>query len=132
MADSVVCNPGPSRAAVLASRRRPSHARTSAVGVSAGSDARYDRGRDLPGLLALWPWEIDDPSAEGRRRLLALLRRALRLERQRGIAGHWTYDLARHARLLAAYRSELVRSRTQPGPAGGPVRRRPSGPEPGA
>ncbi|CAN1725104.1 protein of unknown function [Hyphomicrobium sp. 1Nfss2.1] len=34
------------------------------------------------------------------------MRRALRLERQRGIAGHWAYDLARHAALLNAYRAE--------------------------
>jgi hypothetical protein len=32
----------------------------------------------------------------------------LRVERQRGIAGHWTYDLARHARLLRAYRAETT------------------------
>jgi hypothetical protein len=41
-------------------------------------------------------------------RLLARMRRALRVERQRGIAGHWTYDLARHARLLRAYRAETT------------------------
>jgi hypothetical protein len=34
------------------------------------------------------------------------LRRALRAERQRGIGGHWSYDLARHAQLLHAYRAE--------------------------
>lgn len=36
------------------------------------------------------------------------MRRALRLERQRGRAGHWAYDLARHAQLLRAYRSEVA------------------------
>jgi hypothetical protein len=41
-------------------------------------------------------------------RLPARMRRALRVERQRGIAGHWTYDLARHARLLRAYRAETT------------------------
>ncbi len=68
--------------------------------------ASYDRMKDLSGLLALWPWEIEDMTCEGHRRLVALLRRALRLERQRGIAGHWTYDVARHARLLRAYKCE--------------------------
>jgi hypothetical protein len=69
---------------------------------------QYDRGRDLPPLLALWPWELEDAGIDGQQRLVARIRRALRLERQRAIAGHWTYDLARHARLLAAYRSEVA------------------------
>lgn len=75
--------------------------------------ASYDRRKDLPGLLALWPWEIEDTTCEGHRRLVALLRRALRLERQRGMSGHWTYDVARHARLLRAYKceAESLRSR---------------------
>lgn len=67
---------------------------------------RYDRLRDLPRVLPLWPDEIADTSAAGRLRLLAMLRRALRAERQRGIAGHWSYDLARHRNLLEAYRAE--------------------------
>jgi hypothetical protein len=67
----------------------------------------YVRARDLPKLIGLWPWEIEDQTLVGHERLLALLRRALRLERQRGLAGHWTYDLARHASLLKAYRCEL-------------------------
>jgi hypothetical protein len=41
-------------------------------------------------------------------RLLAKLRRALRAERQRGLGGHWAYDLARHAQLLRAYRAETA------------------------
>lgn len=47
-------------------------------------------------------------SQAGRLRLLARLRTALRRERQRGRAGHWCYDLARHAQLLAAYRTEVA------------------------
>lgn len=66
----------------------------------------YNRMRDLPGLLALWPWEMEDVTLEGHRRLITLLRKALRLERQRGIAGQWTYDVARHAQLLKAYKCE--------------------------
>lgn len=120
--------PGPSRTAQSLPRRRSPGRGTRA----AQSYARYDRSRDLPGLIALWPWEIDDASPEGRQRLLALLRRALRLERQRGIAGHWTYDLARHSRLLAAYRSELAGSKAIPGSADGQVRRQDFGPDPGA
>lgn len=66
----------------------------------------YDRRRDLPRLLPLWPHEIAPDDLAEHARLLARMRRALRIERQRGIAGHWTYDLARHAALLRAYRAE--------------------------
>ncbi len=68
--------------------------------------ARYDRCVELSRVLALWPHELDDQSAEGRRRVVARLARALRAERRRGIAGHWTYDLARHMELLRLYRLE--------------------------
>jgi hypothetical protein len=40
--------------------------------------------------------------------MLTKLRGALRAERRRGIAGHWTYDLARHVELLHLYRQELA------------------------
>jgi hypothetical protein len=68
----------------------------------------YDRRTDLPRVLPLWPHELDDETPEGRRRILARLRRALRAERRRGVAGHWTYDLARHVELLRVYRLELA------------------------
>ena len=68
---------------------------------------RYDRTRDLAGLLPLWPAELADDTPAGRNRLVQKLRRALREERRRGVAGHWTYNLARHAALLRAYRAEL-------------------------
>jgi hypothetical protein len=67
----------------------------------------YDRRRELPRILPLWPHELDDDTREGRRLILAKLRRALRAERRRGISGHWTYDLARHVELLRVYRAEL-------------------------
>jgi hypothetical protein len=60
-------------------------------------------------LLPLWPHEVADRSPAGRRRVLSLLRRALRAERKRGLAGHWSYDLSRHAQLLALYRAECAR-----------------------
>ena len=75
----------------------------------AGGEAEpegYARARDLPRLLPMWPGELDDVTPAGRLRLMSRLRRALRAERQRGIAGHWSYDLARHRLLLAAYRAE--------------------------
>ena len=67
----------------------------------------YDRRRDLPRLLPLWPHEIEAASLGEHARLLARMRRALRIERQRGRGGHWAYDLARHAQLLRAYRAEV-------------------------
>ena len=72
----------------------------------------YDRRTELPRVLPLWPHEVEDESLEGRRRILAMLRRALRAERRRGIAGHWTYDLARHVELLRVYRLELLSSQS--------------------
>lgn len=79
------------------------------AGLAAG---RPDHGAlvrrgEFAALLALWPEELADSSRRGAERVLALLRRALRAERQRGLAGHWTYDLNRHERLRRAYRDEL-------------------------
>ena len=68
----------------------------------------YERTRDLAGLLPLWPAEIADDTLEGRQRIVQRLRRALREERRRGVAGHWTYNLARHAALLQAYKHEAA------------------------
>ncbi len=69
----------------------------------------YQRMRDLPRLLPLWPWEIADDSIKGTRRIVAALRKALRAERRRGMAGHWSYDLARHMALIAALKAEKQR-----------------------
>jgi hypothetical protein len=68
--------------------------------------ATYDRRTELARILPLWPAELADDSPRGRQLILAKLRRALRAERRRGIAGHWTYDLARHVELLRVYRLE--------------------------
>lgn len=66
------------------------------------------RLHDLGQLLPLWPHECTDTSIEGRQMRVALLRRALRAERCRGLAGHWTYDLARHYALLRCYKNEVA------------------------
>ena len=75
---------------------------------------RYRRSRDLPLLLPMWPADLDDISQSGRTRIVAMLRRALRAERARGLAGHWTYDLARHAQLRAALDEELAQAAGRP------------------
>jgi hypothetical protein len=65
-----------------------------------------DRARELARLAGLWPAEIGDVSPAGRARLVAKLEEVLRAERRRGRAGHWTYDLARHAALVRTLRRE--------------------------
>jgi hypothetical protein len=67
---------------------------------------RYNRAADLAGLLPLWPEELADASIAGRTKLVQMLLRALRAERQRGVGGHWAYDLSRHASLVSALRAE--------------------------
>jgi hypothetical protein len=93
--------------------RRP---RVRAIGPPAAHP--INRRAALSRVLALWPQEIDDLSVEGRCNILSRLKRALRAERRRGIAGHWAYDLARHVELLHVYRQELASLRemgaTQP------------------
>ena len=84
------------------------HSHSATVPASEPDRQRYLRSRDLPKLIGLWPREIEDISFAGRARLIAKLKRALRDERRRGLAGHWTYDLARHSQLLAAYKIELA------------------------
>jgi hypothetical protein len=70
-------------------------------------DAR-ERSARIMKLVPLWPHEAADMSYAGRLRLLSKLRRALRKERQKGLAGHWAYDLARHQTLLRTYRAEAA------------------------
>ena len=78
-----------------------------------GDAARRAHTTDTLGrLVPLWPSEIEDRSPAGRQHLLAALRKALRSERQRGLTGHWTYDLARHWNLLEAYRAEALAAMT--------------------
>ena len=78
------------------------------AGMTDAGARRYVRERDLAKLIALWPREIEDNSAKGALQILAKLRRALRAERTRGLAGHWSYDLNRHLGLLSAFKGELA------------------------
>ena len=79
--------------------------RSMANAIDAGSED-YDRGRHLARLIPVGPDEIADQSPPARRAILAKLSRALRAERNRGRAGHWTYDLNRHIGLCQAYAAE--------------------------
>ena len=95
-----------------ARRAQQSATATRAYATMAEAGARcYQRARDLPKLIALWPIELEDQSLEGELRILGKLRRALRAERARALAGHWSYDLNRHLGLLSAYKGELAAHR---------------------
>lgn len=81
--------------------------------LSLGSSiSETQRLAELQRLLPLWPAELADTSRNGRLRLVAKLEHALKAERRRGRAGHWTYDLARHAALLRAWRRERAALKT--------------------
>ncbi len=71
--------------------------------------SEYCRLKRLPGLLKLWPGELDDYSYPGTLKTVALLRKALRVERSRALSGHWAYDLSRHMGLADALRHERER-----------------------
>ena len=75
---------------------------------------RLDRRAALGRLLPLWPHELADESLQGRLRVVGRLRKALRAERRRGLAGHWTYDLNRHIALSQAYAGERRRLQLAP------------------
>ena len=58
--------------------------------------------------MAAAPSELADRSFYGRAALIAKLVHFLEAERQRGLARHWTYELARHRALLAVYHHETA------------------------
>ena len=93
------------RASASAAKRRAWRDRRDA---SVLHPTSYDRRAELARVLPLWPHELDDDTPEGRWRIVSKLRRALRAERRRGIAGDWTYDLQRHIELLRLYRIEVT------------------------
>ena len=64
-----------------------------------GSQRRPLDRRALARHLNLWENELDALIDNHRHRLITRIARLLSKERQRGIDGHWAYDLARH-RLL--------------------------------
>lgn len=70
------------------------------------ADARIRR---LCRLVPLWPSEIASSEPAQAERVVAALERALRAERRRGRAGHWSYDMNRHTALSRALRDERAR-----------------------
>ncbi len=82
------------------------HANRSIASTVAEGAELYDRQRHLTRVLPVGPDEIADESPAAHRRIVSRLARALRAERSRGRAGHWTYDLNRHVALMQAYTAE--------------------------
>lgn len=66
----------------------------------------YARDIMLPRLVPVGPTEIGDETPAGRLALIERLAKALRGERARGLAGHWTYSLNRHIGLVQALAAE--------------------------
>lgn len=60
-------------------------------------------------LVPMTETERSDVSPAGRLEIIRRLERALRAERRRGMAGHWTYDLNRHLALKQAVAAERAR-----------------------
>lgn len=75
--------------------------------VAAGAE-NWDRATMLPRLVAVGPEEIADLGREGRLAVFDRLARALRGERMRGRAGHWSYSLDRHIGLMQALAAERM------------------------
>lgn len=69
------------------------------------------RTRRLSQLIPLWPAEVASGArdAAAAEKVVKALERALRGERRRGRAGHWTYDINRHLALARALREERAR-----------------------
>lgn len=72
-------------------------------------EAVYQRDRDLPRLIPMLEEDLLTPNPAAHRRLVQLLRRALRAERARANNRHWAYSPSRHAALLRATRTEMSR-----------------------
>ena len=93
-------------------RRHAASAARAFDAVVTGGSWTYDRTIHLPRVL---PGALVGDSMKEQRRVLARLARALRSERNRGRAGHWTYDLNRHIALAQAWQAERRRlGRTPP------------------
>jgi hypothetical protein len=106
MIDRKADSPAPARPApsILPGLERA--ARRSLAGAIERGAESYDWALHLPRLIPVGPGDIADHSLAGRRAILGRLARALRAERNRGRAGHWSYDLNRHIGLRQAYLAE--------------------------
>ena len=72
-------------------------------------EKHYNRRRDLPGLLHLFPAEIVKLDRVSDKAVLKRLLALTKGERLRGRSGHWRYSLTRHIGLMQALRAEKRR-----------------------
>lgn len=87
---------------------------------SRAAELRRAAGLDLQ--AAILPWfgteaALVSEAAEDRRNLILNIEAACNAERQRGIARHWTYDVARHQQLISLLnieRAELAALEVSP------------------
>nr|WP_321463342.1 DUF6477 family protein [uncultured Cohaesibacter sp.] len=70
----------------------------------------YERMRDLPGLLHIFPSELQRMERDDAAIIVKKLSAALRAERRRGRSGHYRYSLQRHIGLMQALAAEKSRS----------------------
>jgi hypothetical protein len=90
-----------------ATKARPAEChRTARHPATVPASEEWDRRRMLPRLIPIGPDELADDSREGRLAILRRLAAALRGERVRGRAGHWSYSLDRHIGLVQALAAE--------------------------
>lgn len=93
--------------------KKPARVATSRIRAIRVGDERpwtrpYERKRDLPRLLPLLAGDLDASTMRAHIRLIELLRKALWKERRRARTRHWSYDPARHAALVKAFRWETA------------------------
>ena len=87
----------------------------SLAAVVRAGEVLYERRRHLPGLARATMQELESNDSAVGRTIVARLMQALRNERQRGRAGHWSYDINRHIALTQAVRAERKRLRVRRG-----------------
>ncbi len=66
----------------------------------------YDRQKDLPRLIAIWPSQIKDDTQTGTHKIIDKIQRALQVERRKAKSSHWSYNLTKHIGLLTALKAE--------------------------
>lgn len=88
---------------------KPVKSQPSSLRKQAATAGLFDREAELPKLIRLWPGELRDYSFVGTRKIISMLKSALRAERKRGQTGHWSYDLNRHLALAEALKAEADR-----------------------
>jgi len=93
--------------------RRIAEVAPSLAHVIAEGTRLYRRETMLPRLLPMAMADLGADDADSSHRLCLRLLSALRRERSRGRAGHWSYDINRHIGLLQAYKAERMRWRAE-------------------